>query len=127
MKVAVCARGDSLQAEVDDRFGRAQYFVMVDTESGEEEVARNPSLSLGSGAGIQSVQFLSDNGVEVIIAGNIGPKAAGAMQMAGIRAYRPKFSTVSENIEAFKKGDLEQAQDATVRSHFGSGRGRRMR
>ncbi len=121
MKVAICARKGNLQAEMDDRFGRAEYFVMVDTESGTEEIVRNPSLTLGSGAGVQSAQLLSDRGIQTLIAGNIGPKAARALQAAGIRAYRPKFKTVSENLQALKRGELQQVSDATP------GRGRRTR
>lgn len=125
MKVAICAKEGSLQSEVDDRFGRAKYFVMVDTESEVEEVERNPALTLGSGAGVQSAQLLSDRGIQVLIAGNVGPKAARALEAAGIQTYRAKHRTVSENLEALEKGQLQQAPDPTVGSHFGSGRSRR--
>ncbi len=125
MKVAICTKGNSLQSEVDDRFGRAEYFVIVDMESEVEEVERNPALALGSGAGVQSTQWLSNRGVKVLIASNVGPKAARSLEAAGIQIHRARYGTGSENLEALKRGQLKRRQDPSVGSHFGSGRGRR--
>ncbi len=49
MKVALAAQGPDLKSPVDPYFGRARYFVVVDTESGEFSVHDN----------VRSVRFLT--------------------------------------------------------------------
>jgi len=44
MKIAVSATGLTLDAEVDPRFGRCQYFVIVDPETMEFEALENSRL-----------------------------------------------------------------------------------
>lgn len=127
MKIALCTRGEDLGSPMDERFGRADSFVLVDSESGESEGLRNPSLSASGGAGVSSAEVLSRRGVEVVIANNVGPKARRALQAAGIRLFRAEFSTAEENLEAYRKGDLREMSGASVDSHFGSGRRRRFR
>ncbi|NHV96508.1 MAG: hypothetical protein HA494_01770 [Thaumarchaeota archaeon] len=43
MKVAVSAAGGSLDAQVDPRFGRCPYFVIVDTDTMAFEAIPNTS------------------------------------------------------------------------------------
>ncbi len=121
MKVAFTAQGDSEQARMDDRFGRASYFVIVDTETQASEGVSNPSLSAGSGAGVQSADFLSRRGVQAVVTGNVGPNGAHALGAAGIDIYQSDYATVAENLRALKKGSLQKVDQPTT----GSGRGKR--
>ena len=34
MKIVITAKGEGLDSELDPRFGRAQYFIVMDTETG---------------------------------------------------------------------------------------------
>ena len=52
MKVAVSATGENLDAQIDPRFGRCQYFVIVDMDSMEYEAILNASAMATGGAGI---------------------------------------------------------------------------
>ena len=40
MKLAVTSQGNNLQSSLDPRFGRARYFVIVDTETGAFSAGR---------------------------------------------------------------------------------------
>ena len=44
MKICVTSTGPSLDAPVDPRFGRCQYFMIVDSETMEYEAMQNPSI-----------------------------------------------------------------------------------
>ncbi len=124
MKVCVTAVSDSLDAQVDPRFGRCPYFVIVDTETMGFEAIPNPSQGAPHGAGIQAAQAVANRGVQVILTGNIGPNAFQALSAAGIRVLTGVFGTVREAVERFKRGELKEASAPTVRGHFGMGRGR---
>jgi len=122
MKIAVCAQGRTLDDQVDPRFGRCGYFLLV--EGDEVRAMENPSLGAPGGAGVQAAQFLADQGVEALLVGNLGPNAAQALEAAGIEVYRSQPGSAGENISLLKEGQLEKLTGATVGSHFGMGAGR---
>jgi len=135
LKVAVSATGTDLEAQVDPRFGRCQYLVIVDTDTMEFEVTMNSSASAMSGAGIQTAQTVADKGVQAVITGNVGPNAYQVLSSAGVRIFIGAFGTVREAIESFKNGQLREAttpgpagkgMGPGMGMGGGMGRGRRM-
>lgn len=54
MKIAVSATGNSLNSEIDPRFGRSEYFVIAELETMRSETLRNPNLMASSCAGISA-------------------------------------------------------------------------
>ena len=123
MKIAVAATGGDLDAQVDPRFGRCKGFVIVDSETMESVAIDNPGGMAGGGAGIQAAQAVARGGAEVVLAGNFGPNAHGALAAGGIRAYVVQGGTVREAVEAFRGGQLTEAAEASVPSHFGMAQG----
>jgi len=73
MKIALSATAPSLDADVDPRFGRCQYFVIVDPQSMEFETLDNSSAMASGGAGISTGQMIASKGVETVLTGNCGP------------------------------------------------------
>jgi predicted Fe-Mo cluster-binding NifX family protein len=119
MKVVVSAEGRDLDSRVDERFGRAAYLLLVDTESLEVEVIDNaPNTAAAQGAGIQAASAIAATPTDAVISGNVGPKAFATLEKAGIAAYRTGEATVREAVEAYSRGELERQQGATVRGHW---------
>jgi len=114
-----------LNAQVDPRFGRAAYFVFVDTDSMDSESVSNPNVGAVGGAGIQSAQLVAERGARVVITGHLGPNAASALSAAGIEVVLGvQGMTVREAVEAFKAGRLQaSAAQATGPAHMGVGPG----
>ena len=54
MKIAVSSTGDNLDSNVDMRFGRCKYFVVVDSESMDFKALSNESVIASGGAGIKA-------------------------------------------------------------------------
>jgi len=125
MKACVTATNAGLNAQVDPRFGRAAYFVFVDTDSMESESVANPNVGAVGGAGIQSAQLVAERGAQVVITGHLGPNAASALAAAGIQVVLGvQGMTVKEAVEAFKTGKLQAAPaQATGPAHMGAGPG----
>jgi predicted Fe-Mo cluster-binding NifX family protein len=129
----VTASGTTLDAPVDPRFGRASYFMIVNSETLAFEAVSNVSASAMSGAGIQAAQTMANRGVDVLITGNVGPNAFQALASAGIKIFVGATGIVKEVIEKFKNGELTETQAPTVGGHSGRapgggrgmGRGRR--
>ena len=75
MIIAVSTYGKDLNSQLDPRFGRCSYFLVVNPDDMSFEVFKNESAVLGGGAGIQSAQLLASKGVDTVITGNCGPNA----------------------------------------------------
>jgi predicted Fe-Mo cluster-binding NifX family protein len=57
MKIAVSSCGIFLDSPIDPRFGRCDYFVIVDTIDMSFEVFDNDGEDLAQGAGVQSANL----------------------------------------------------------------------
>ena len=123
MKVAVAASGNNLDAQADPRFGRCNYFVIVDTDTMAFEALDNTAAAQGSGAGIAAAQLVANSGAEAVIAGNYGPNAFQALAAGGLQLYTGATGTVGQAIEAFKAGQLQLASGPNVQAKSGMGSG----
>ncbi|MDK2820932.1 MAG: hypothetical protein PWP31_897 [Clostridia bacterium] len=123
MKVAITSQGKDFEAATDPRFGRCQYFMIVDSDSEDFEVLSNDNIGVGGGAGIATAQMLIKHGVEAVLTGNVGPNAIRVLQGAGISVYTTNAPTVWEALKQFQEGNLEPLSQATAKSHFGRGKG----
>ena len=121
MKICITATSASLDAQIDPRFGRCAYFIFVESESMQFEAVPNIAINASSGAGIQAAQAIANKGAKILITGNVGPKAFGALSAAGIEIMTKAFGTVKEAVEKFKKGELGKVSSPTVGGHFGLG------
>ncbi|MDQ2078939.1 DUF134 domain-containing protein [Xanthobacteraceae bacterium Astr-EGSB] len=85
--IAVSARGATPDAEVDPRFGRAEWFVLFDTKTQRWSYLSNrDAQAQAQGAGLAAVELLAEAQVVKVVSGSIGPKAARALSAAGIAA-----------------------------------------
>ena len=121
MKICITSQGDSLDSQVDPRFGRCQYFVIADTENSDFEVVQNSNISGMGGVGIQSAQFIAEKQAKVVLTGNVGPNAFQGLQAAGIEIITGVSGSIKEVIEKYNKGELKTTKEASVNSKFGVG------
>jgi predicted Fe-Mo cluster-binding NifX family protein len=109
MKFTVSARGESLDSEVDPRFGRAAGFVLFDTESGSTDYLDNSAQQdSAKGTGVKAAQLIAKAGAEVLITGQLGPNAAQVLRKSGIKIYACASGTVREAIQALQENALAE-------------------
>ncbi len=126
MKICITASEKSLDAQLDPRFGRCKYFIIVDPETLQFEAIDNVAATAMHGAGIQAAQIVIEKGVETIITGNVGPNAYQVLSTTGIKIITGVTGTVKELVERYIRGEFKEATGFTVPSHFGVGAGRSM-
>ncbi|SKC77021.1 NifB/NifX family molybdenum-iron cluster-binding protein [Maledivibacter halophilus] len=120
MKIAVCSKNEGLKALVDERFGRADKFVIYDVETKDVKTIENSAKNEGVGAGGQAVKNLYDNNVEVAIVPQLGPKAVDAFKAFEIKVYSlGESKTVEEAIEKYKNGDLKELKMDEIKGKGG--------
>ncbi len=121
MKICISSQGNNLDAEVDPRFGRCKYFLIVDSESMDFEIIDNENAMARGGAGIQAAETVAKKGCEIAITGNVGPNAFRTLSAAGVKVYTGAQGSIKNALDSFKKGDLNETEDPSVGSHHGVG------
>ena len=118
MKIAFSTSGESLEAPLDGRFGRAERFLVYDLDAGCARIVEN-GLSAGSsqGAGIQAADTIARSGAGAVVTGHCGPNAFRVLSHAGIRVYTCRARTVAEALEEFRAGKLVEQSGPDVAGH----------
>ena len=93
---------------VDPRFGRAGGFVLVDLETMATTYIDNGSAQiLAQGAGIRAVENLIKAGAQILLTGQVGPKAFAALKATGVGVVQGlEALTVGAALDQFKAGRL---------------------
>jgi predicted Fe-Mo cluster-binding NifX family protein len=119
MKIAVSAQGPDLNSLVDPRFGRAAYFIIYDTSDKTfDSLDNSGNAGAAQGAGVQAAQFVGQRSANVVVSGNMGPKAFEVLRAAGVQMVSWSNGTVAEAIELVQKGELQPIEAANARGHW---------
>ena len=104
MQIAISATGKDLSSAIDPRFGRAAYLLIVDpdTKAIVEIIDNQAASEAAQGAGIKAATLIADAGVEAVLTGIVGPKAAAVCEKAGIVMLNGIKGTVAEAVEQFR-------------------------
>jgi predicted Fe-Mo cluster-binding NifX family protein len=120
VRICITTTGKDLDAQVDAVFGRARYFLLVDSDTLEVEAIEN--MPSAHGAGVQAAQTMVSKGVETLLTGNVGPNAFQGLTAAGIKIYLGAKGTARDAMAAYKAGELENPTGPTSQGHGGGRR-----
>jgi predicted Fe-Mo cluster-binding NifX family protein len=108
MILIITSKQQQMDSPVEERFGRSEWFIKIDTETKQWEVFANPGITRSGGAGVAASQFVIDQQASAVISGSFGPNAESALRAANIAMY--VFSnptcTVQEALDSFQQGSL---------------------
>ncbi len=85
MVIAIPASADKIDALIDERFGRCSFFCFYNTQTGNQIFKRNDIKDAPGGVGLQAAEFIANNGVDLICAVEVGPKAEGVLNRLNIK------------------------------------------
>jgi predicted Fe-Mo cluster-binding NifX family protein len=125
MKIAISARGPNLEAEVEPRFGRCPFFLVIDTDTRKFEAVDNSSAGASGGAGISAAQMIAGKGVVTVLTGNCGPNAYQTLSAAGIKVITGVSGIVKTVLDDYRSGKFQDSTKANVPDHFGINAGTR--
>lgn len=119
MKIAVSSQGKSLDSEVDPRFGRAAFFLIVEPDTLDFEAVDNSAgLNALRGAGIQAAKTVVDKGARVVLTGKCGPKAFSVLEAAGVEVNLNVAGTVRDAVQRYTEGGYKAAGGSNVAPHW---------
>ncbi|MBT6226873.1 MAG: NifB/NifX family molybdenum-iron cluster-binding protein [Candidatus Scalindua sp.] len=124
MKLCITSTGKDMDSRVDERFGRAPYFQLFDTDTMDVDTISNTAQFEKRGAGVRAAQIILDKGTGAVLTGSIGPNAFTALNTANVKIYEGTSGsdTVREVVERFKKGEYKETS-TPARGHGGGFRG----
>ncbi|MFA5713153.1 MAG: NifB/NifX family molybdenum-iron cluster-binding protein [Bacteroidales bacterium] len=107
MKVVITSSGNSSSSMIDKRFGRAAYFALFDSESGELKFIENSSRESVEGAGVASVQEVASLGANKIVAWEFGNKVKTLLSSMEIEMVTINEElSIEEIVEKLKSASL---------------------
>ena len=123
MKICLSVSSPSLDSLVDPRFGRAPYFLITDEKGEKAETIKNTGVNAMGGAGITAAQLVVSSGAEVVITGNLGPRAFDVLEASGVKMIIGVSGiSARDALDKYQKGELEEVARPSVPGHFGMGR-----
>ncbi len=119
MKLAITSKGLDLDSQVDPRFGRAAYILIVDSQTLDFEVMDNQeNVNAFKGAGIQAASMVYDRGAEILLTGYCGPKAFKTLKAADIKVVNDVQGPIRDAVKSFNDGQFIFAEQANVNGHW---------
>ena len=122
MKLAITGGTPQFDTQLERRFGRCAYVIIVDTETRAWESFPNPAAEARGGAGTQAAQFLANKGVEAVVSGDFGPNAFTALDAASIQMYSAQEGQAEALVDDFLAERLVRVTGSTGPAHHGGGR-----
>lgn len=100
-----------MSCTVHSSFGRAGFFIVVDSNTLQFDVIDNPAVNAQGGAGIKAAQAVADSGAEVVVTFRCGQNAADVLNAAGIKILQAVSGTVAEIAVKCEGGELVELTD----------------
>ncbi|UCD14604.1 MAG: NifB/NifX family molybdenum-iron cluster-binding protein [Thermoplasmatales archaeon] len=113
MKIVISATGKDTESNIDLTFHRCPFFLIIDTETNSLKTIVNTTRERPTEIGATVGQIVANEGIDTVIATNIGPRAFEIFQQYGIKIYQAK-GKVNEAIQQLEKGKLSEITKATI-------------
>jgi predicted Fe-Mo cluster-binding NifX family protein len=118
--VCITAAGENWDAATQPNFGRAPFFLFVDTDAQTIEAVKNEPGA--HGAGVRAAQTVAERGARAVVTGSVGPNAFHGLEAAGIEVFVGATGTVRQAFDSYRAGGLNRAGSPTGNPHQGGRR-----
>lgn len=105
MKIAVSATGGSLDSLVSEKFGRCEYFLIVDSDTMKFGAISNLGGKMESGAGPKAAELVINKKADILLTGAVGDKAEAVLNSTNITVVTGVAGNIKvrDAVEQYKK------------------------
>ena len=110
MKIAISSTDKNIENNISNIFGRCPYFIITevkDNKIGEIEIIKNKNIDQTGGAGISTAQLMAEKDINVVITGNVGPRALDVLNQFNIEVYSEE-GTIKDVLQKLIDGKLKK-------------------
>jgi predicted Fe-Mo cluster-binding NifX family protein len=100
--------------QIDSHFGHCEYFTVFTTDDSGKSIITQERVDSPAGCGCKSniASILSDMGVTMMLAGNMGDGAVNVLRSVGIEVLRGCAGDVKEVVLAWLDGSLTDSGES---------------
>ena len=99
-----------LLSDVSMHFGKTHYFTFIELEDGEiKRIEVKRSFGKHGGGSKTPAEIIVDSNIDVLICGNLGPKAASMLRDSEIEIFAGASGKVKDTLSEWKVGMLPVA------------------
>ena len=113
MKIAISATGKGLDSNIDAKFERCSFFLILDIEKNLLLSFENKTKDRPHEIGGTIGQLIVNEGIDTAIASDIGPSAFDIFKRYGIKVYQAE-GIVEDAVRRLKEGRLVGLTKPTV-------------
>jgi predicted Fe-Mo cluster-binding NifX family protein len=112
MKFLLSVKSNTPDSQLDAHFGRAAWFVILDTETQLISFLENDGGKQSSGAGVAAAQYAVDQNAQAVVSGHFGPHAVQVLASAGIKMFLldDTCQTIEDVRKAMQQGSLKEQE-----------------
>ena len=131
MKIVIPSPDGDINGTIDSRFGRANYFIIIDYENGSiinHRAIQNPGATEVRGAGFIAAETVANQNPDILITPNLGPNSFNILSRTNIKIYQ-YYGNIHDAINLLEENKLPLLTNYTSQGQgqgFGFGRGRGM-
>ena len=118
MKVVISATGRDKDSMINETFGRAPFFLIVDTKTLKEKVLVNTVQDRPNSVGITVGNMVAQEEIDAVIASDIGPHVYATFEQCGIKMYHAK-GNITDALQRFSEGKLPEKTKKTALKYSG--------
>ena len=113
MKIAISATGRGLDSNIDAKFERCRFFLILDIEKNTLLSFVNRTKDRPREIGYTIGQLIANEGIDTIITSDIGPSSFDLFRRYKIKVYQAQ-GMIEDAIRGLKEGKLKELTKATV-------------
>ncbi len=119
MLIVLSSNGSEKDSLLSLPFGRCAFFAFYDDETDNWSFEPNPAAQEASGAGIKAARFVIDKNSDVLLTGELGPKASQVIGSSPIQVYLLPEVSLDEAIRLYREGKAQKLKDNTNDPSYG--------
>lgn len=108
MKILIASRGKNRLSEMPEKFGKAEYFVIFDTDTEKYTYIENKYKEASHGSGVNNVKEILSKGIDIIIVKKLGEKTSEILKFSKAEVYQGEGGYVFEEVEKYLNGNLKK-------------------
>ncbi len=112
MRIVISATGRDTESNIDTTFGRAPFFLIVDTKIKEMKVIKNKARDRRNKVGITAAKIVEREGINDVITTDIGPLTFKTFKKSGVKVYKAE-GKINDAIHLYEEGKLSEIKKAT--------------
>lgn len=119
MKIAIPSKSVDGMTVVDSHFGHCEFYTVVTVDDDKKEVVVEENVAASKGCGCKSdiAPRLYEEGVRVLLAGNMGQGAVDRLDSVGIEAIRGYEGQVRSVVEKYLAGEIPDQGEICAHDH----------